>query len=36
MSEDLKLRHRQLQQEISEINKQPFRQGQTYDHEPKP
>ena len=35
MSEDLKLRHRQLQQEISEINKQPFRQGQTYDHEPK-
>ena len=36
MSEDLKLRHRQLQQEISEINKQPFRKGQTYDHEPKP
>ena len=36
MSEDLKLRHRQLQQEISEINKQPFRQGQTYDHQPKP
>lgn len=36
MSEDLKLRHRQLQQEIIEINKQPFRQGQTYDHEPKP
>ena len=36
MSEDLKLRHRQLQQEISEINKKPFRQGQTYDHEPKP
>ena len=36
MSEDLKLRHRQLQQEIYDVNKQPFRQGQTYDHEPKP
>ncbi|WP_296403465.1 HdeD family acid-resistance protein [Psychrobacter sp.] len=35
MPEDLKVRYRQLQQEIHEVNKQSFRQGETYDHKPK-
>ena len=36
MPEDLKIRFRELQQEINEVNKAPYRQGQTYDHDPKP
>lgn len=35
MPEELKLRYKQLQQEIYNVNKQPLRQGKTYDHEPK-
>ena len=35
MPEELKLRYKQLQQEIYDVNKQPLRQGKTYDHEPK-
>lgn len=36
MPEDLKIRFRELHQEINEVNKAPYRQGQTYDHDPKP
>ena len=36
MPEDLKIRLRDLQQEINEVNKAPSRQGKTYDHDPKP
>lgn len=35
MPEELKLRFRELQQEIDEINKTPYRKGKTYDHDPK-
>ncbi|SUD91998.1 HdeD family acid-resistance protein [Psychrobacter phenylpyruvicus] len=35
MPEDLKIRFRELQQEIDEINKAPYRKGKTYDHDPK-
>lgn len=35
MPEDLKIRYRELHQEIYEVNKKPFRKGNTYDHDPK-
>ena len=36
MPEELKIRFRELQREIDEVNKAPYRQGKTYDHDPKP
>lgn len=36
MPEELKIRFRELQREMDEVNKAPYRQGKTYDHDPKP
>lgn len=36
MPEELKIRFRELQREIDEVNKTPYHQGKTYDHDPKP
>lgn len=35
MPEELKIRFRELQREMDEVNKAPYRQGKTYDHDPK-